>query len=361
MNKRRSARILYPLALPLCLMAGCVDSDSVARVRIGSGPPLAWGLEPSERIKPSQSGVYTVQPGDTLWAIAAVHGVEVEDLAQWNRLQNPDQLWVGQNLVTRAPEGGTVAASVETRLEPPVASASDIESTDLPSPPSSLVHPEPVPKAMPEEAAVDKGADGGQVKEVTRQPPLVAARAVGKEETGKSSPVPEPSAREKDPERFVALPADSAPKPRAVANEVEAPAVKSSWQLPNEAPKVWMWPHPGKVVGKFGKQGARQNNGIDIAANDGDPVVASADGIVAYADDSLPGYGNLILLRHGGFYTTAYAHNQKILVKRGQVVKAGEKIALAGRSGGTKQAQIHFELRHHIKALNPMQHLSRKN
>ncbi len=347
MNKPFHARLLHPLALSLLLLTGCVDSESVPKVRIESGPPLAWGLEPTAKIKPSNSGVYLVQPGDTLWAIAAVHGVEVEDLAQWNRLQNPDQLWVGQRIVTVKPADGDQPSVASHRLEPPTTSTSDIETKDVPFPTSP--RPEPAPRTAVTEYQDETAKPD---KEPEKPRPVTAKTA---------DPA---SGKTRDPERYVALPTDPTPKPKAVPHEVadtpEQP-VKSSWQLPAEAPKVWIWPHSGKIIGKFGKQGARQNNGIDIAANEGDAVMAAADGIVAYADDSLPGYGNLILLRHGGNFTTAYAHNQKILVKRGQAVKAGEKIALAGRSGSTKQAQIHFELRHHIKPLNPMQHLVKRN
>ncbi|MBF0132149.1 MAG: peptidoglycan DD-metalloendopeptidase family protein [Magnetococcales bacterium] len=340
MNTRFSLCLIPMFILPVLVLGGCVESENMAKVRIETGPPLAWGLEPSPTIKPSKSGVYIVQPGDTLWAIAAVHGVEVEDLAQWNRLQNPDQLWVGQGLVTSKPADEDHPV-VSGPLQPPKASVSDIEDV----------------RAKDKDVAkADVGrVDGAKAKEPPQEPSPKPVMA-------KVESVKQPVA---DDERVQLPVVPPAMKPKAVANDDEdrpAPAeVKSSWVLPPDAPKTWIWPHSGKVISKFGKTGARQNNGIDIAANEGDAVVASADGIVAYADDSLPGYGNLILLRHGGFFTTAYGHNQKILVKRGQAVKAGEKIALAGKSGGAKQPQLHFELRRHITPLNPLSSLPRRD
>ncbi|MBF0310765.1 MAG: LysM peptidoglycan-binding domain-containing protein, partial [Magnetococcales bacterium] len=67
-------------------------------VRIASGPPLAWNLPPSEPIRPSNGGVYEVKAGDTLWAIALVHQVDVESLARWNNIRDPDLLFLGQTL-----------------------------------------------------------------------------------------------------------------------------------------------------------------------------------------------------------------------------------------------------------------------
>lgn len=355
MNIKFYPCLLTMFILPLLLLGGCVESENTAKVRIETGPPLAWGLEPSPTITPSKSGVYIVQPGDTLWAIAAVHGVEVEDLAQWNQLQNPDQLWVGQGLVTSKPIGED-HSTVATRLQPPKATASDIEDDVK----AKDHEPQQEPASKPVVAKGERVKP--PVAEVKVKPPVAGVKV--------KPPVAEvkPPAAEHErvvlPTERVVLPTEPpATKPKTAANDTadQAPEVKSSWTLPVEAPKTWIWPHSGKVVGKFGKAGARQNNGIDIAANEGDAVVASADGIVAYADDSLPGYGNLILLRHGGFFTTAYGHNQKIFVKRGQAVKAGEKIALAGKTGGAKQPQLHFELRRHITPIDPLLRLPKHN
>ncbi|HIJ82717.1 MAG: LysM protein [Magnetococcales bacterium] len=382
MKKTLGIPWIHLLVAPVLLLMGCMDSDRAAKVRIESGPPLAWGLEPTEKIKPTKSGVYVVQPGDTLWAIAAVHGVEVEDLAKTNHLQNPDRLWVGQRIVIKPTEGDDPATSA--RLEPPETSSSDIETGEIKA---LSPQPEPAPRTVAVNRVENIKEAGKKVelpaKEVERptkdaeppakrgerptkgiEPPAkgVELPTKGVEHSAKSAEPPVKSV-ERSTKSVELPPEPPASKSKAVANDVneEEPVANPAWRLPVEAPKVWVWPHSGKVIGRFGKQGARQNNGIDIGVNEGDPVVASADGIVAYADDSLPGYGNLILLRHGGFFTTAYAHNEKILVKRGQAVRSGEKIALAGKSGGTKQPQVHFELRHHIKPLNPLQYLSKRN
>ncbi|MBF0590005.1 MAG: M23 family metallopeptidase [Magnetococcales bacterium] len=79
--------------------------------------------------------------------------------------------------------------------------------------------------------------------------------------------------------------------------------------------------------------------------------------LVAYADSGLPGYGNMILVRHGGSYMTAYAHNDTIMVKPGQKVRAGQIIAKVGTSGRVKSPRLHFEVRKSVTAINPLRHL----
>ncbi|MBF0215128.1 MAG: M23 family metallopeptidase, partial [Magnetococcales bacterium] len=143
---------------------------------------------------------------------------------------------------------------------------------------------------------------------------------------------------------------------------------KSSWNdhkpiqpLSPNAPQQWIWPHSGRIITRFGQMGALNNPGIDIAATPGDPIVAAADGVVAYADQGITTFGNMILLRHGGSFMSAYAHLQKIMVKKGQAVKAGETIALAGQSGITVSPRLHFEIRRSIAPQNPLQYLPRRD
>ncbi|MBF0175509.1 MAG: peptidoglycan DD-metalloendopeptidase family protein [Magnetococcales bacterium] len=125
-------------------------------------------------------------------------------------------------------------------------------------------------------------------------------------------------------------------------------------------PRDWLWPvEGGKVVSHFGRRKGMQNNGIDIAVPVGTPVKAAAGGVVAYADNSLPGYGNMIIVRHAGGYMTAYAHNSNIAVNRGQRVQAGDVIAHSGQSGRATTPRLHFELRKSIKPYNPLKYLDK--
>lgn len=94
----------------------------------------------------------------------------------------------------------------------------------------------------------------------------------------------------------------------------------------------WHWPVQGKVIGRYTATGIA-NKGIDIAANKGAPVYATAAGEVVYSGNGLFGYGNLIIIKHNSEYLSAYAHNSKILVIEGQSVSAQQKIAEVGDSG----------------------------
>ena len=119
-----------------------------------------------------------------------------------------------------------------------------------------------------------------------------------------------------------------------------------------------MWPVNGKVVSNFGLVGkGRKNDGINIKAAIGTNVKAADKGIVAYAGNELKGFGNLVLIKHSDGYITAYAHNDRLYVKKGQKVLRGEKIATVGRTGSVNTPQLHFEVRAGKKAVNPRSYL----
>ena len=115
----------------------------------------------------------------------------------------------------------------------------------------------------------------------------------------------------------------------------------------------FIWPASGPVVAGFNES---TNKGVDIAGKAGDPVVAVADGRVVYAGAGLRGYGNLVILKHNNTYLTAYAHNQKLLVKEDQNVKKGQKIAEMG-STDADRVKLHFEVRRQGKPVDPSRYL----
>ena len=122
--------------------------------------------------------------------------------------------------------------------------------------------------------------------------------------------------------------------------------------------KGFLWPVKGKVLSSYGgKSRGLQNDGINIAAPRGAPVKAAENGIVAYSGNELRGFGNLLLLKHAGGWITAYAHNDKLLVKRGDKIKKGQTIARVGSSGSVQNPQLHFELRKGKKAIDPIKYL----
>ncbi|MDT9587595.1 MAG: murein hydrolase activator NlpD [Candidatus Arsenophonus melophagi] len=121
----------------------------------------------------------------------------------------------------------------------------------------------------------------------------------------------------------------------------------------------WQWPAEGKVIDSFSNIRGGGNRGIDISGSRGQPVVAAAAGKVVYSGNALRGYGNLIILRHNDDYLSAYAHNDTILVRDQENVKAGQKIATMGNTG-TSSVKLHFEIRYKGKSVNPLLYISQQ-
>ena len=122
---------------------------------------------------------------------------------------------------------------------------------------------------------------------------------------------------------------------------------------PAESSVQWQWPAPGKVIENFDET---RNKGIDISGNDGDPVIAAAEGEVVYVGSALRGYGNLVIVKHNDEFISAYAHNRQVLVKQGQAVKRGQRIAEIGKSDA-ERTKLHFEIRRQGKPVDPLRYL----
>ena len=125
----------------------------------------------------------------------------------------------------------------------------------------------------------------------------------------------------------------------------------------NEQPE-WAWPVKGSILSRFSRNNPKLK-GIDISGVEGTPVLAAGTGEVVYSGNSLDGYGNLIIIKHKKNFLTAYAHNRKNMVKEGDKVVIGQRIAEMGRSG-TDKVKLHFEVRHQGKPIDPQGVLPRK-
>jgi len=150
---------------------------------------------------------------------------------------------------------------------------------------------------------------------------------------------------------------------KAVPVDIVAPRDVKRGRRPAAEPELppdkrpFIWPVAGgQVTSLFGPRGRSFHDGIDIDAEEGTPVYAAADGVVAFADE-LRGYGRVVILRHGDDYATVYAHNQKNLVAEGERVKRGQRIALVGDSGRTTAPNLHFEVRRENVARDPLAYL----
>jgi murein DD-endopeptidase MepM/ murein hydrolase activator NlpD len=267
-------------------------------------PPYA--LLAGTALKLPQLRVHTVQPGETLNAVARRYGVDVTSLARTNRLEAPYTIKVGEMLLLPEPVAVVAAA--------PLPAAKPLPAPPAPAPPPSR---EPTPAAPP--------------------PATVAVAP---------PPAPPPEAR-------------ASPPPPSPPPVVEAPPPPEPPRAPvPPAGRGFIWPLKGRILSGFGPgAGGTYNDGINIAAPEGTPVVAAEDGVVAYVGNELRGFGNLVLLKHPNGWMSAYAHCNQILVKKGARVRRGQMIARVGMTGAVGEPQLHFELRRGTRALDPTQQL----
>lgn len=122
---------------------------------------------------------------------------------------------------------------------------------------------------------------------------------------------------------------------------------------------IWPVPQFYKVSSHFGRRRGRNHDGIDIPAPKGTPIVSVDDGVVAYSDNGIRGYGNMIVIAHSDEIFTVYAHNRKNKVDKGDRVRKGQQIAEIGNTGRSTGPHLHFEIRVKNKVRNPAQYLSR--
>jgi murein DD-endopeptidase MepM/ murein hydrolase activator NlpD len=351
---------------------GADVTPSPSRDRV-AGPAPAWG---GERSRAAAAGeTIEVQPGDTLHAIARRHGVSIAQLIDLNDLGDGAALKPGQRLLL------------------PAAAAA----------PHPMPEPVPQGRAPPGWEGRHTLAVGESLYGVARQyrvdlPELQRVNAIaepGKVRAGTVLAVPgsAPAASEREPEAQRALPGGSgasaqarlinppdrmatlgnrpgdgpAPAPPAPAPPATAPPAPgaaaptpAAAAAPEAAAAKFRWPARGRVIAAFGPRAdGTHNDGINIALPLGTEIHAAEAGRVAYAGNELKGYGNLVLIRHDNGWVSAYAHADEMLVKRDDVVRRGQVIGRAGKTGSVDQPQLHFELRQGAKPVDPLPHLER--
>ncbi|KFC06418.1 NlpD family lipoprotein [Trabulsiella guamensis ATCC 49490] len=258
---------------------------------------------------------YTVKRGDTLFYIAWITGNDFRDLAQRNNISAPYGLNVGQTLQIGNAAGQPITGNN------PVAQASVQASSGS--------------QGLTSKPAQNSGAV------VASKPTITYSEDSGEQSANKMLPNNKP-----------ATPV-TAPVTAPVASTTEPTASSMSTSSPISS---WRWPTDGNIIEKFSDNG---NKGIDIAGSKGQAIAATADGRVVYAGNALRGYGNLIIIKHNDDYLSAYAHNDTMLVREQQEVKAGQKIATMG-STGTSSTRLHFEIRYKGKSVNPLQYLPQR-
>ena len=299
------------------LLLGLAGCSSTGMAPVDERSPAhrvarAEGTRPvTPQIAPSPNGLHTVARGETLYAIAFANGLDYREIAIWNQLESADRILVGQVL----------------RLAPPT-DAVEIKPLD----------DEPVPSARPL-------ADPPVLREPQAQL-LVYSEANWTQVSGARPSAPATA--------ITASPAPATPA-GAVAPAATAPASTASGQ--GASVDTWLWPVDGTLIGRFGAAGGK---GIDIAGARNTPVKAVASGKVVYSGSGLRGYGRLLIVKHAGEFLSAYAHNETILVKEGDMVTAGQKIALMGDSDADR-VKLHFEIRRYGKPLDPLTYLPERS
>jgi murein DD-endopeptidase MepM/ murein hydrolase activator NlpD len=335
----------------------------------GLQPP--YGLAPGMRLALKQRSQYVVQQEDTLPDLAARYGVSQSDLVSINNLTPPYTLKAGQTLNIPSQTESSNLPSMTASAVPPPTPAGSVSSVPLPAPSGSA------PSAPMPKATATTGTTGVDATPLPLPPPTVIAPTATPPKpaspgTTKAAPLPATPTAPVASTGTLPQPAKTqtattpAAKPKT-AEQIEAEteaavdaaeAAKSAGPAAGTGKGPFVWPVQGKVIGAFGSsKDGMKNDGVNIAAPNGAPVVASADGTVAYAGNELRGFGNMILIRHDGGYVTAYAHNASLLVKKGEKVKRGQTIARVGQTGAVFGPQLHFEIRKGTQPVDPMSFL----
>jgi lipoprotein NlpD len=154
------------------------------------------------------------------------------------------------------------------------------------------------------------------------------------------------------------------PRPQAVTPRVApppTPITKGPAQPVERGLKLkWRWPTQGRVVQTFSDKDASRN-GIQLRGVSGQPILAAEKGKVVYSGSGLVGYGNLIIIKHNNTFLSAYGYNKKLLVKEGDEVARGERIAEMGSPRNGEEPSLHFEIRKSGKPVNPLPLLPRRH
>lgn len=322
-----------------------------------------------------------VHKGDTINSIAEELGTTPEAIMKANHLRRPRDLSVGRKLKVPTPKTYTVQPgdtlySIHRRFDVPVDALKTInglgasaklqpgQKIDLPgAAPAPAAQPEeetPAPAEKPAPSRRERGrarapvrsesSESGSAFETPIPPPAPTPRgepsqpipytAMGGARPAAPPPSYAPPPASAPPPAYAPPPAASAPPPATAAGPTDA-------QVAAAGKGRFIWPTQGAMLSGFGpKPGGQRNDGVDIAAPVGAPVLAAASGDVVYAGSLVPGFGILVLVKHEDGWVTAYAHLSKAEVKIRDHVVQGAEIGQVGASGGVDQPQLHFEVRY---------------
>ena len=279
----------------------------------------------SPNVQLVEGGRYEVQRGDTLFGISRQFEVPLRSVIDANGLEPPYTLRIGQSLKIPRQRIHTVEPGNT------VYGISRAYGVDL----SELVRLNDI--APPYTIAV--GQRLALPTTTTTQTAAATAPQPDPLDAEEPQPVVQP---ETAPQPSAAAP----PTPQPVPAAIPTPAARSGGKF--------LWPVEGALLSSYGPTSdGLHNDGINIEAPAGTPVLAAENGVVAYTGNELRGFGNLLLIKHADGWVTAYAHTDRFLVQRGDSVARGQKVATVGSSGSVDRPQLHFEIRKGSRAIDP--------
>lgn len=313
-------------------LSGCISDLQ------DGAPVVSYGLQGGA----GSTGMHTVLDGDSVYTVSQQYNLPIRDIIVLNSMSAPYKLSVGYRIKLPPPNdyqvrAGDTIQSVSKTFDVSVSQLARMNNLNAPyalKPGQTLRLPAPQPVIAQDERD-------------TIAPPMKVAGV----EQQVLSPSPVPSAKP-----AVMTP----PQPQAKVEQVSAATAPMKMpQTPARAGNgKFMWPVDGKVISGYGpKDGGLHNDGVNIKAPRGTPVRAAENGVVVYTGSKLEGYGNLVLVRHQDKWMTAYAHLDKTLIKKGDVVKRGQAIGTVGETGQVDSPQLHFEVRKGTAAVNPQSYL----
>ncbi|MEM9704815.1 MAG: peptidoglycan DD-metalloendopeptidase family protein [Pseudomonadota bacterium] len=317
----------------------------VSELEAVSSPPAAWSVGSNGGVRSSNS--VTVQPGDTVYGIARRTGFAPNEIVAVNGLRAPFSLQVGDVLQLPQSYQQSYQAQANTLRQP--------ASVDAYSP-TNTVFSAPVQERPVRSGRAHVVRSGDTLFAISRSTGVPVA------ELAAINDLRAPYRLEIGDRVYLSGAAtaqrSTTPSVNGAALTKEIAYTNIEKRQPTEA--LFSWPVRGAILSRFGDGDlGRRNEGVNIAAPVGTPVRAAAGGEVVYRGSEVEGYGNLLLIKHDDDFVTAYAHNDVVLVRKGQKVSKGQVIAKVGQSGAATQPQLHFEVRQNLKSVDPLALLSR--
>jgi murein DD-endopeptidase MepM/ murein hydrolase activator NlpD len=335
---RSKLQSFFRLTLVLGLALGATACGRIPFVPVYNGNPNGFfdHYGSGRTAAANRPHEVTVRWGDTLSEIALRNGVPTRELAQANGIRAPFTIYQGQRLTVPGAPTHTVRRGESLSQ---IAARYNVDTREL-ARSNNIRRPDRIYAGQ--EIVLPWSATGGAAA-----PPRTTYASNSSTSTTTASAAPRPRAER------------AAPAPRRVTPVAASAVSARDLTPPARSGQGFMWPVNGRIISDFGpKAEGQHNDGVNIAVPEGTPVRAAESGVVIYSGNEVPGYGNLVLIRHQNGYVTAYAHNSRLNVAQGHVVERGEIIALSGRTGRVIEPQVHFEVRRNTEAVNPTQFLA---